>query len=140
VTETCTIVRRIEFDAGHRVPMHDGKCRNPHGHRYVVEAHITGPVAVDGMVLDFGIIKQRMVETIHDPLDHKFIVAATDHEMLRDLADWPLVVLPYPPTAENLAHWCFYQLDAVLADPFRVGRMVVWETPNGRAEYVGQST
>lgn len=28
---SCT--RRLEFDAGHRVPLHESKCKNPHGHR-----------------------------------------------------------------------------------------------------------
>ena len=35
--------RRIEWDMGHRVPEHGGKCRTPHGHRYVAEVTVRGP-------------------------------------------------------------------------------------------------
>ena len=32
-----TITRKLEFDAGHRIPDHTSQCRNLHGHRYTVE-------------------------------------------------------------------------------------------------------
>jgi 6-pyruvoyltetrahydropterin/6-carboxytetrahydropterin synthase len=35
----CT--RRLKFDAGHRVHLHESKCRNAHGHQYIVYIHAT---------------------------------------------------------------------------------------------------
>ena len=35
----CT--RRIKFDAGHRVHLHESKCRNAHGHQYIVFIYAT---------------------------------------------------------------------------------------------------
>ena len=32
-----SVTRRLEFDAGHRIPDHRSQCRNLHGHRYVLE-------------------------------------------------------------------------------------------------------
>ena len=59
---THLIRRRIEIDAGHRVPHHASKCCNLHGHRYVIEALCNGPLAEageqTGMVLDFGFLKE----------------------------------------------------------------------------------
>ncbi|MHB8760606.1 MAG: 6-pyruvoyl trahydropterin synthase family protein, partial [Thiobacillus sp.] len=31
------ITRRLEFDAGHRIPNHGSQCRHLHGHRYALE-------------------------------------------------------------------------------------------------------
>lgn len=56
-----SVSKDVQFDAGHRVPSHASKCRNPHGHRYRVVAYCVGDVvedggsADDGMVVDFGI-------------------------------------------------------------------------------------
>jgi 6-pyruvoyltetrahydropterin/6-carboxytetrahydropterin synthase len=36
------ITRKLEFDAGHRIPHHDGHCRHIHGHRYVIEVTLMG--------------------------------------------------------------------------------------------------
>src|SRR5260363_127088 len=32
-----TITRQLAFDAGHRIPDHQSRCRNLHGHRYVLD-------------------------------------------------------------------------------------------------------
>ena len=34
---TMRITRRLEFDAGHRIPNHQSQCRHLHGHRYALE-------------------------------------------------------------------------------------------------------
>lgn len=81
-----TIKKAIEFDAGHRVLTHGSKCRSPHGHRYQVEAVITGELISvgeqSGMVLDFGFLKSCMLRKIHDPLDHGFIIYVKDEILL----------------------------------------------------------
>ena len=43
-TPAITITRRLEFDAGHRIPHHDGQCRHLHGHRYAIELTVSGDV------------------------------------------------------------------------------------------------
>ena len=76
------ITRKIEIDAGHRVPDHKSKCFNLHGHRYVIEAECSGPLAETGeqtgMVVDFGFLKKVMMERIHEPCDHTFIFTYWD--------------------------------------------------------------
>ena len=37
-----TITRRLEFDAGHRIPHHANQCRHLHGHRYALEITVVG--------------------------------------------------------------------------------------------------
>lgn len=85
-----TITRRIELDAAHRVPDHRSKCFALHGHRYVVNATVSGPLhrygEQRGMVMDFGFLKEVMMEEIHDPCDHGLILWREDYDVL----DWVL--------------------------------------------------
>lgn len=134
--ETCT--RRIEFDAGHRVPQHNGQCRRPHGHHYVVEATIRGDVADDGMIIDFGVLKDLLMKHVHDVLDHRFICAADDHPLITALdtvSPECVVTLPYAPTAENLATWAATVLDGVLPVNLPLVHVRVSETPNCWADW-----
>ena len=149
------ITKEIQFDAGHRVPLHASKCKNPHGHRYRVVVHIQGDLIKlgpeSGMVKDFSILKQVMMEKIHDVYDHGFIVYNHDYDMLKSLGvyydpefapnntsgyDWKVVVVPFVPTAECLAKE-FYQ---ILASDKRLPNVLqvdVWETPTSCAIYTG---
>ena len=38
------ITRRLEFDAGHRIPHHASQCRHLHGHRYAIEITLSGEI------------------------------------------------------------------------------------------------
>jgi len=150
------ITKEIEFDAGHRVPHHNGKCRFPHGHRYKVTAFVTGIVDNDheaagsqtGMVTDFSILKEVMVKEIHDVLDHKFIIWDQDEPMKQALdafifesgadgRNWGCAVeFPYVPTAENMAQWCYDSIELPLEEnDVRLLYITVYETPTSSATY-----
>lgn len=77
-----TISKTIELDAGHRVPLHESKCKNLHGHRYSVQLTVTGPIIAvgseTGMVKDFSFMKDLLNLIVHDPCDHSLILAADD--------------------------------------------------------------
>lgn len=76
------ISKCIELDCGHRVPLHESKCRNLHGHRYTVEMTISGPLveagAESGMVKDFGFIKSILMSNVSAPFDHSLILQFSD--------------------------------------------------------------
>lgn len=143
----CTVSKSIEFDAGHRVPMHASKCRNPHGHRYKVTAYVEGPIlsargeADDGMVVDFGAIKGVLTEQVHDVLDHGFMVWAQDDELLAWFKEpdvdpgWKFTVMRDVPTAENLAVWCYSAVRPFLPAPLVLRAIEVYETPTSIARY-----
>lgn len=137
-----SITKTIEFDAGHRVPGHKGMCRNPHGHRYKVDCTFSGEVPADGMILDFGVLKDIMRAVIHDRYDHGFIVDERDHALIQAFtaADpaWKVVQIDRPPTAENLAAIISTKLAEALAfhehaAGVKLVSVTVWETPSSRA-------
>jgi 6-pyruvoyltetrahydropterin/6-carboxytetrahydropterin synthase len=153
------VSKEVEFDAGHRVPNHSSKCRNPHGHRYKVRATITGSLVTtpgasdEGMLADFGDLKTILTEKIHDVLDHGFIVYAQDDQMATMLGvmedgkilmpefwryDFKTIVFPYIPTAENLAAWSWQQIVRDISNMgFELVQLDVWETPTSIASYTG---
>lgn len=136
---TSEVQRWVEFDAGHRVQTHDGKCRRPHGHRYRVTVSCEGPVPGSGMVIDFGILAQLLQEHVHDVYDHKFIVADDDRVMAEAIIfvdPDALVVVPAPPTAENLAKWAAEALTPLLPDGLTLRRVDVQETLKSVASWL----
>ena len=143
MTARTTLTKEIQFDAGHRVPAHTSKCAHPHGHRYRVVVEAEGPVPESGMVVDFGVLKQWMMEEIHDRYDHAMMCGNTDHELAEAMANngWRYELVPHPPTAENLAA-VFYdhiQWRAQEQPELRIVSVTVWETPTSSATYhVGQ--
>ncbi len=137
------ITRRLEFDAGHRIPHHGGHCRHIHGHRYVIEVTVLGQVldhqghGDDGMVLDFGDIKKITNELVVEKWDHAFLVAKEDESLVNFLASIPghkTVVMDHIPTVENLAQAAFAILAPIFKERFggrlNLSRLRLYETPN----------
>lgn len=153
------VSREVEFDAGHRVPNHASKCRNPHGHRYRVVATITGQLvdrsgaSDEGMVIDFGVISDLLKEQVHDIYDHGFIVYQDDQVMCEALGvtlvegtegfntnGWKVIAVDWIPTAENMARAIFedlYPMVRMMDDDGRVSLVSidVYETPKSKATY-----
>jgi 6-pyruvoyltetrahydropterin/6-carboxytetrahydropterin synthase len=145
-----SITRRLEFDAGHRLPNHQSQCRNIHGHRYAIEITLSSDVIHeegapdDGMVMDFSDVKRIAEEKLVDAWDHAFLVYRGDTVMVNFLASVPghkTVVLDEVPTAENLARIAFDILAHAYHDRFghelRLTRVRLFETPNCWADATG---
>ncbi|MCK9284215.1 MAG: 6-carboxytetrahydropterin synthase QueD [Rhodocyclaceae bacterium] len=137
------ITRRLEFDAGHRIPNHRSQCRHLHGHRYVIEITLSGGIvnddrsAQDGMVMDFADVKSIAKQHVADLWDHAFLVARNDHAVVDFLATLPghkTVILDRAPTAENLAQLAFDILEPLYRDSYGIHlyleRVRIYETPN----------
>ncbi len=137
------ITRRLEFDAGHRIPHHDSQCRHLHGHRYAIEVTVSGDVIAtasdpeQGMIADFGSIKALMHKHIVAPWDHSFLVFGEDRAVIAFLDTLPehrTVKFAAPPTAEHLASTALRLLEIAFAakygDRLRVEQVRIYETPN----------
>ena len=144
-----TIRRFVETDTGHRVPNHKSKCRHFHGHRYRFEAEIEGDVVTDrgvsdeGMLIDFSDVSYILTKYVHDVIDHAFGVYDGDEvgraalSLLKD--DHRTYVVPFIPTAENLAKWAFEQVKPHIKSSYgnklRLVAMHVRETPKSWASW-----
>jgi 6-pyruvoyltetrahydropterin/6-carboxytetrahydropterin synthase len=145
MTNHLSCVRRLHFCAGHRVAGHENKCRNLHGHNYVVYIHAETLLGLDsvGRVVDFSVLKETIGGWIDTNWDHGFILWMDDMQArlcVEALAGQKVYQLPSNPTAENLAA---YLLDHVCDElfgsyfklkGFRIYKVVVEETENCSAE------
>lgn len=82
-----TVIKRMEISAAHQLSLsYNSKCEHLHGHNWIITVYCRSrELNDDGMVVDFGHIKQVVKEQL-------------DHRNLNE-------VLPFNPTAENIAHW-----------------------------------
>lgn len=143
------ITRKLEFDAGHRIPNHGSQCRHLHGHRYALEVTVSGPIiatpgaADEGMVIDFSAIKTIATRLVAEPWDHAFLAWRQDQAVTDFLAGIPghkTVLFDAPPTAEHLAQQAFAILDAAYraeyGDQLQLEQVRLYETPNCWADAV----
>jgi len=146
------ITRRLEFDAGHRIPNHNSQCRHLHGHRYALEVTLSGEiitqegVSEQGMVMDFSDVKRIAKEQLVDPWDHAFLVYRGDKQVLEFLNSIPghkTIVLDVVPTAENLAQVAFQLLDRAYQGTYNnhltLQKVRLYETPNNWADCTGRT-
>lgn len=107
-----------------------GKCNNPfgHGHDYVLDITVAGPVGADGLVANREALDAVVREAVLVHLDHK--------NLNTELPEFTGAV----PTTENLARVIRDRLDACWTLPARLVRVriaetdrntFVWERPAG---------
>lgn len=97
------VTRRYEFAASHRLHSGElsaeenrrlyGKCNNPHGHghNYVVEVTVRGPLdGATGRAVDIAVLDELVARDVVRPFDHR--------NLNREVAVFAGVV----PTSENL--------------------------------------
>ncbi len=94
------IYKEFRFEAAHKLPHHDGKCRRLHGHSWVGRVYVKGNHLIEdgpnqGMIIDYGDIKQYLKPLLDKYLDHYYLNETTGLEN---------------PTSEAVAMWIFEKL------------------------------
>lgn len=129
-----TISRQFTFCYAHRLLDHSGKCANLHGHNGTVKIELqNNELNTQGMVTDFVDIKNSIGQWIETNLDHRLILERCDPlaEMLQKW-DETVLVLPFEPTAENLAQLIYEQAKHF---GLPVCSVTFWETEKCSASY-----
>mgnify|MGYP003150962937 CR=1 FL=1 len=120
------ITKKFRFEAAHKLPHHEGACKNLHGHSYVLEVSLVSEQLQDGgpakgMMVDFGDLKS-VVNPIVDRYDH---CCLNDHFE--------------NPTAEIMVRNIAEEIQKELGVPmeiYRVFKVRLYETVNSWAEWV----
>jgi len=131
MTGRTTLTRRVQFAAAHRYrrPQFDdatnaatfGLCARPnfHGHSYVCDVSVSGPVSREtGMLVDLGLLDVVLQEEVRERFDHRNInLDVPEFDETHGLV----------PTGEELARFIATQVQARLPESVRVTRVTVAE-------------
>jgi len=127
------------FDSAHFLAGYDGKCRNIHGHRWIVEVRIKGNQLHQSgnekeMLVDFGSLKKD-VRQLADNFDHALIyekgsLRPSTIEALNS-ENFHIIEVGFRPTAESFAKY-FHD---VLSEKYNIADVAVYETPDNCAVY-----
>lgn len=118
------ISKTFTFEAAHFIPDHP-KCGKVHGHSWKVEVTFSGEALMNSMLVDFHEVKEVFKYNV---------LPLVDHTLLNDYFGASSII----PTAEELAHWIFYQMTGDLYDRsgIKVHSVKVWETADNMAMYM----
>jgi len=132
------VFRRETFNAAHRLFNPEwsdeknlevfGKCSNPnfHGHNYVLETCIEGPILQEtGYVIDLKKLKSVIRDEVCERFDHRNLnLGCTEFENLK-------------PSAENIAVVIWNLLRPHIESDLKLS-VKLWETENNVVEYDGK--
>lgn len=136
------ITKEFKFEMAHALHGYDGLCKNIHGHSYRLWVSIKGVVLKevghkkDGMVLDFGALKEIVKKEIVNKYDHSLVLNGNSSHIELDLSAFDKVFyLPYQPTSENLVADFAEVIKSKLPAEIQLYKVVLSETASSFAEW-----
>jgi 6-pyruvoyltetrahydropterin/6-carboxytetrahydropterin synthase len=99
--------------------------RIPHGHSYILEVTVKGPIGADGFVIDFKELKK---------LVNQHVIEKCDHELLNEVE----LFRGRPTTCENMLTPIAFAIQTALRTYDRMlelNRLRLWETADSYAEW-----
>jgi 6-pyruvoyltetrahydropterin/6-carboxytetrahydropterin synthase len=136
------ITKEFKFEMAHALHAYDGLCKNIHGHSYRLWVTVKGKVkndqghTKDGMVMDFGVLKEIVKPEIVDKYDHSLVLNANSPHANIDLSAFEKVfLLPYQPTSENLVIDFANHIKSRLPENISLCKVILSETATSFAEW-----
>ena len=144
-TQYIRISKDFDFEMAHALWGYDGKCKDIHGHSYRLTVTIKGAVIQDknhvknGMVLDYGDLKNIINPLIIDKLDHALVLNGdSPHKKIVNTKDSPfgkVIFVPYQPTCENMIASFAQDIINVLPKELELTYLKLRETQSSYAEW-----
>ena len=137
------ITKRFTFEMAHALRGYAGPCGHIHGHSYVLEVSVSGPLRApgdlhEGMVMDFGKLKTLVHRAVLLHYDHALVLHTHDRAAIP--VDHPLfastLFVPWQPTCENLLHDMVQRIVPLLPTDAQLIHARLQETATCWAEYI----
>jgi len=136
------ITKEFKFEMAHALHGYDGLCKNIHGHSYRLWVTVKGEVRnekghrKDGMVMDFGVLKEIVKPNIIDKYDHSLVLNANSpHADLNLSAFEKVFYLSYQPTSENLVIDFATIIQSKIPEHITLCKVILSETATSFAEW-----
>ena len=138
------ITKEFTFEMAHALLGYDGSCRYVHGHSYGLMVTVSGIPTdernhpKDGMVMDFGNLKEIVKKNVVDVFDHALVLNSnTPPELLPGPGEMfdKMIMLDYQPTSENLVVDFAERIASHLPSGVRLLSVRLRETATSYAEW-----
>ncbi len=138
------ITKEFKFESAHALLGYDGPCKNIHGHSYKLAVTVIGEPLNDttspknGMVMDFGVLKQIVNESIVKPFDHALVLNTNTKNVnsleVKSLSE-KLILVNYQPSCENFLIDFAERIKNKLPENIELFSIRLNETSNSYAEW-----
>lgn len=138
------ITKEFQFEMAHALWNYNGKCKNIHGHTYILIVSILGEPITDpknpkcGMVMDFGDLKNIIKSFIINTHDHFVVVNNNSPHANINFEDYNITNVQrknYQPTCENMVIEFVKILKEQLPENVELAMLRLYETQNSFAEW-----
>lgn len=137
------ITKIFRFEMAHAIFGYDGKCKNIHGHSYVLHVTITGNLNNDdfivapGFIFDFKQLKRIVNETIIKKLDHQLVLSNEYLKLNTALTSAEnIFVWETEPSAENILIYIKQNLQKAFPKEIKLTKLMLFETADSYAEWL----
>lgn len=136
------ISKTFNFAMGHRLSLHDGLCKNIHGHNYKLIVGLKSTTLNrSGMVMDFGDLKEIVNHHIKQ-FDHATMFNKRDYDFITTIQSkmpfLKIIYVDFEPTAENMAREFYNYFQEEIkkyAGDAEVDYITLYETDGSEATY-----
>ncbi len=139
------ITKEFRYEGAHALYNYDGKCRQIHGHSYILYVTVQGsPIneegnPKDGMVMDLGELKRIVHETVVDKFDHALVLRCNNpfaSELGKEYSN--IVLVDFQPTCENMLSFFAQAIGDKLPDNVKLYSLKLHETASSFVEWYAQ--
>ena len=141
------VTKIFEFDTAHALHNYDGLCSNIHGHTYKLHVTVIGEPISDitspkyGMVVDFGVLKNKIKENLIDKFDHSLIVSNNEDTKFIETNKQifkRVHIVDFQPTVENIVAHFAEIISPLLPDGIKLFSLKLYETSTSFAEWYAE--
>lgn len=138
------VTKHFTMEMAHALYGYDGPCRNIHGHTYHFKVTVRGfPIlddsdAKNGMVIDFGNLKQIVMEKVVSKYDHALVLNQDAPYVKNELLGTEfekVFTVPFQPTCENLMLMFLEKIRPYFTGEIELVAVELRETPTSYAEW-----
>lgn len=138
------VTKSFTFDMAHALFGYDGPCKNIHGHTYHLFVTLMGNViqpansAEQGLVIDFGEIKEIVKTHVVDHFDHALVLNQQAQYATQGFLSEhfeKVIRLPFQPSCENLFLFFKNIIREKIPQNVKLVRVKLTETPTSFAEW-----